>query len=73
MDTSLLYSIIQELDNQLGNVKLHYSNAETVKHLLELRNQIIQKHNPPEDIDWTIQNKNALNVIKHFEWNIIWK
>jgi len=73
MNASSLYSIVQDIDEQIGSIKFQRSNAETIKRLLELRNNLIQKYLPSHDYDWTIHNKKAQEALRYFQWDLIWK
>jgi hypothetical protein len=73
MKDELLLSVIQELDTQLGNIKHENSYVDCVESLLKLRNNLITKHKPNPDLDWTIQNKKAIDTINFFNWTVIYK
>lgn len=73
LTNNLLYSIVQDLDEQISKIQLHNSSEAAIKHLLELRNNIIQKYEIDFPGKWTIQNPKAQKVLKFFGWELAWK
>ncbi len=69
----MLRSIIQELDESIGRIKLDPEGQTTLSKLLELRNSMLLKYRPDPNLDWTITNKQTLNVLNYFNWTVIYK
>lgn len=68
-----MYSLIQELDQQIGQLKLENKSAFVLANLLEIRNNLLLKYKPNPNKDWTITNKQALKVLEYFSWVAIYK
>lgn len=73
MDSDTLYSVIQELDSKIGQLKCCSGNEKTLSSLLELRNNLLIKYKPNCSFDWSIINKQAQQVLMHFKWTAVYK
>jgi len=69
MQESELLWIIQSIDQQIANINPNKNSLfPLVLPLLELRNNILQKFQPQNNLGWHIQNKRALEIISKIDY-----
>lgn len=73
MNTETVHTVIEELDHAIGQLNYESSNEVALTKLLELRNKLLLKYKPDPNVDWSIKNKKAQDVLKHFKWTTIYK
>ena len=73
MNTETVHTVIEELDNAIGQLTCESSDEVALSRLLELRNNLLLKYKPDPNVDWSIKNKKAQYVLKYFKWDKIWK
>ena len=73
MNTETVHTVIEELDNAIGQLNCESSNEIALSRLLELRNNLLLKYKPDPNVDWSIKNKKAQHVLRHFKWTAVYK
>lgn len=73
MNTEAVHTVIEELDHAIGQLTCESSNEVALTRLLELRNNLLLKYKPDPNVDWSIKNKKAQYVLKHFQWTAVYK
>jgi len=63
MQLDELFWIIQSIDKQIGN-----ASAEAATSLLLLRNEIMRRFKPDNDLDWSIKDREAQQTLKKIKW-----
>ena len=71
MNTETVHTVIEELDNAIGQLTCESSHEVALSRLLELRNNLLLKYKPDPNVDWSIKNKKAQHVLKYFKWDKI--
>lgn len=69
MNTEIIHTVIQHIDNQLCKVELKDTNKCAIDHLFELRNNILLKYKPNPNLNWTFKNK---KLLKFFSKEVKW-
>jgi hypothetical protein len=69
MDTETLYTIVHHIDAQLSKVELKDANKSAIRHLFDLRNNLLLTYRPDPSYDWSFKNK---RLLKFFDQEVKW-